>query len=125
MRTQYFSMICIFVLAGCWFNSVDDQARKLGSRTFTPEAWANASQLERAAMTASFLDQHDTSAFTRKQMEALLGAPTGYYDYNSNAAYVVGPDSVRSIYGKGYLLVFEADKDDGRIDNVFFLSEVE
>jgi len=76
-------------------------------------------------MTASFLKQHDTRNFTRKEVEALLGTQTAYYNYDTNLAYVVGPDTVRSMYGKGYLLVFEADKDDGRIDNVFFFPEVE
>lgn len=112
-------------LTGCWLNSVEDQARKLGGREFTPEAWATASRLQRAEMTASFLKQHDTRNFTRKEVEALLGTQTAYYNYDTNLAYVVGPDTVRSMYGKGYLLVFEADKDDGRIDNVFFFPEVE
>jgi len=29
------------------------------------------------------------------------------------------------MYGKGYLLVFEADKDTGRIDSVFFVPDLE
>jgi len=76
-------------------------------------------------MTASFLEQYDTSNFTRKDVEALLGKQTGYYDYDSNLAYVVGPNTVKNMYGKGYLLVFEADKDDGTIDSVFFVPDVE
>lgn len=112
-------------LTGCWLNSVEDQARKLGGREFTPAAWANASQIQRAEMTASFLKQHDTKNFTRQEVEALLGTQTAYYNYDTNLAYVVGPDTVRSMYGKGYLLVFEADKDTGRIDSVFFVPDVE
>lgn len=50
---------------------------------------------------------------------------TGYHDYDTNLAQVVGPDTVRSTYGKGYLLVFEADKDTGRIDSVFFVPDLE
>lgn len=117
--------LVMFGLSGCWLNSVEDQARKLGTREFTPEAWAAASKLQRAEMTASFLKQHDTRNFTRKEVEALLGTQTAYYNYDTNLAYVVGPDTVRSMYGKGYLLVFEADKDNGRIDSVFFVPEVE
>lgn len=112
-------------LTGCWLNSVENQARKLGAREFTPKAWATASQMQRAEMTASFLKQHDTTNFTRKEVEALLGTQTAYYNYDTNLAYVVGPDTVRSMYGKGYLLVFEADKDTGRIDSVFFVPDVE
>jgi len=111
--------------AGCWLNSVENQARKLGERKFTPTAWASATQMQRAEMTASFLKQYDTKGLTRKDIEALLGKQTAYYNYDSNLAYVVGPDTVRSMYGKGYILVFEGDKDDGRIESVFFVPGVE
>ncbi len=106
-------------------NSVVAQARRLGDRPFTPEAWAMASQLERAEMTASLLEQYDMSNFTRHDVVALLGPQTGYYDYDTNPAYFVGPDTVESMYGKGYLLVFETDKYDGDVDSIFFVPEVE
>ncbi|TXF99068.1 hypothetical protein [Massilia arenae] len=118
-------LLAILTLSGCWLNSVEDQARKLGQRKFTPAAWGSASQVERAEMTASFLDQYDTKNFTRKDIEALLGTQTGYYDYDSNIVYVVGPDTVKNMYGKGYLLIFEANKNNGKIDKVFFDPEVQ
>lgn len=125
-KHRYWAMFVLMLgLPGCWLNSVEDQARKLGGREFTTEAWATASQLHRAEMTASFLKQYDTRNFTRKEVEALLGTQTAYYNYDTNLAYVVGPDTVRSMYGKGYLLVFEADKDTGRIDSAFFVPDVE
>ena len=76
-------------------------------------------------MTASFLKKYDTRGFARRDVEELLGKQTGYFHYDTNLAYVVGPDTVRSIYGKGYLLVFEGDKSNGKIDSVFFVPEVD
>lgn len=125
MRSFYSMLLSSVILGGCWLNSVEDQARKLGNREFTPQAWAAASQIQRAEMTSSFLKQYDTTNFTREDIEALLGTQTGYYDYDSNIVYVVGPNTVKNMYGKGYLLVFEADKSDGKIDKVFFDPEVE
>jgi len=115
----------LIVFAHNWWYSVERQARKLGSREFTVQAWAKAGQTQRAEMTASFLEQYDVSGFHRKDIEALLGPQTSYYDYDTNLAYVVGPDTVRSMYASGYLLVFAADKYDGEIDSVFFFPDVE
>lgn len=130
MTRPFLRLFCgIFLMvlgyAGYWLNSVEYQARKLGQREFTPAAWASATQMQRAEMTASFLKQYDTRGFMRKDIEALLGKQTAYYDYDSNLAYVVGPDTVRSMYGNGYLLVFEGDKDTGKIDSVFFVPDIE
>lgn len=116
----------LLILAHGWWYSVERQARKLGSRQFSAQAWAQASQIQRGEMTASFLEQYNLSDFnSRKKVEALLGPQTSYFDYDSNVAYVVGPDTVRSMYGPGYLLVFEADKYDGQIERVFFFPDVE
>lgn len=118
------ALATLLTLAFNWWYSVERQARKLGTREFSVQAWANVSQSQRAEMTASFFEQYDVSGFKRKDIEALLGAQTSYYDYDTNLAYVVGPDTVRSMYGPGYLLVFEADKYDGEIDSVFFVPDV-
>lgn len=53
----------VIVFAHNWRYSVERQARKLGSREFTVQAWAKASQTQRAEMTASFLEQYDVSGF--------------------------------------------------------------
>ncbi|MDY0961221.1 hypothetical protein [Massilia sp. CFBP9026] len=124
-RLTVLALIILFVVIYFQLNSVEVQARKLGNRPFTPEAWATASQLMRAEMTASLLDQYDTSSFTRHDVVALLGPPTGYYDHDTNPAYFVGPTTVESMYGKGYLLVFQTNKYDGEVDSVFFFPEVE
>lgn len=110
-------------LSGCW-NSIEDQARKLGAREFTVETWAAAPELQRGEMVASLLKQHKVTRLRRSDIERLLGASTGYFDYDTNLAYFVGPTTVESMYGKGYLLVFETDKNDGQVDRVFFLPEV-
>ena len=75
-------------------------------------------------MTASFLRQYDVTALDRRQIEKILGQSTGYYYYDNNPAYFVGPDTVKSIHGKGYLWVFEANKNNGQIERVHFVPEV-
>lgn len=124
MRTPTHILLLSILLAGCW-NSVENQASKLGTREFTAETWATATDLQRGEMTASLLRKHDVTSFHRKEVVALLGPPTGYYDYDTNPAYFVGPTTVESVYGKGYMLIFETDKYNGQVDRVFFLPAVE
>ena len=76
-------------------------------------------------MTASLLKKHDLKWSSGNGVVALLGRPTGYYDYDSNPTYVVGPTTVESVYTKGYLLVFETDKDNGKVKRIFFVPDVE
>jgi len=94
-------------------------------REFTPETWAKATDLQRGEMTASLLRKYDVTSFHRTEIEALLGEPTGYFDYDTNPAYFVGPTTVQSMYGKGYQLVFLTDKDNGDVDRVIIFPEVE
>lgn len=124
MRVLFILILLAASLASCW-NTVEDQARKLGTREFTPETWAKATDLQRGEMTASLLKKHDVTSYHRKEIVALLGEPTGYYDYDTNPAYFVGPTTVESMYGKGYLLVFLTDKSNGDVDSVMFFPEVE
>lgn len=74
-------------------------------------------------MVSSFLSQHDLKSLTSNSVKELLGIPTGYYDYEENPAYFVGPSSVESEYGKGYLLVFIAEKTSGKIIAVKIIPE--
>lgn len=122
MRAHY--LLLSALLAGCW-HSVEDQARTLGTREFTPQAWAAATALQRGEMTASLLEKHDVTGLTYRDVVSLLGEPTGYYDYDTNPAYVVGPKTVNSTYGDGYMLVFETSKYDGEVDRVFFVPDVD
>jgi hypothetical protein len=112
------------LLSGCR-DSVEDQANKLGDREFTTVVWATASSLQRGEMTASLLRKHDLKRSNGSDIVALLGHPAGYYDYDTNPAYVVGPTTVESVYTKGYLLVFETDKENGKVERIFFVPDVE
>jgi len=118
-------LILALVLTACRENSTLDQAAKLGDQEFSPQSWAKASQIERGKMTASFLRKYKATALDRTQIEEVLGHPTGYYYYDTNPAYFVGPNTVESIHGYGYLWVFEANKNDGRIERVFFVPDVQ
>ncbi len=110
-------------LFGCSPPPVSEQAKLLGAREFSKEAWATASQEKRGEMVYSFLSQHDLKSLTSGDVRTLLGTPTGYYDYNENPAYLVGSSSVESDYGKGYLLAFVADKSSGKIVGVKIIPE--
>ena len=105
-------MACLFA---CSPPSVIEQAKLLGTKPFSQDAWASGNQEQRGEMIYSFLFQHNPASLTPRDVKQLLGAPTGYYDYDENLAYFVGPKSVESEYGKGYLLAFVADKVSGTI----------
>jgi len=124
MRFCLYIVLIADLLAGCR-DSVEDQAKEFGDREFTTDVWANASDLQRGQMTASLLKKHDLKRSNGSNIVALLGRPTGYYDYDTNPAYVVGPTSVESVYTKGYLLVFETDKKNGKVERIFFVPAVE
>ena len=119
IRARSIAVLTAAVLAAC-APSVEDQARKLGDRPFSAPAWAAAGQEERGAMVASLLQQHKLQGKTPAEVRALLGEPTGYYNYDENAAYVVGPTTVKSTYARGYLLVFVVDKTTSRVEEVRF-----
>jgi hypothetical protein len=113
-------MISLF---GCSSSSVTEQAKLLGTKTFTQEAWAVGNQEQRGEMVYSFLSQHEIKSLSSNSVKELLGIPTGYYDYDENPAYFVGPNSVESEYGKGYLLAFISDKTSGRINAIRIIPE--
>ncbi|TVO62699.1 hypothetical protein [Denitromonas ohlonensis] len=123
MKKIVFGMLAMVFLFGCSSSSVVEEARLLGTKQFTPKAWAEGNREQRAEMVFSFLSQHTAASLSAVEVRQLLGEPTGYYDYDENPAYIVGPDSVESPYGKGYLLAFVADKSNGRITDVKIIPE--
>jgi hypothetical protein len=123
MKKELWSAIAVISLFGCTSSSTVDQARALGNQTFSKATWAAASQERRGEMVASFLSQHAPSSLSANTVKELLGPPTGYYDYDENVAYFVGPQSVQSQYGKGYLLAFVTDKTSGKITSVKIIPE--
>ncbi|UVW27587.1 hypothetical protein [Massilia sp. H6] len=115
MRTLLAFVIFTLLMVGCNRLPVVEQARMLGQREFTQQSWAIASQVERGKMLASFLTKHPADELTAERVKQLLGTPTGYADYDEDPAYVVGPPTVESKYGKGHLLIFVTDKKTGRV----------
>ncbi|WP_137173983.1 hypothetical protein [Massilia sp. HP4] len=128
MRAFCTLLLLTSTATGCWWQSgeadVEQQAEKLGREEFTVHEWKNASELERGKMTASFLRKYKATDLSRQEVEALLGDPTGYYYSDTNPAYFVGPRTVTSVHGDGYLWVFDADKSTDRIRRVFFVPNV-
>jgi hypothetical protein len=123
MKKWFQGLIAAIVLIGCTASSIVDQAKLLGGEPFSKEAWASANQEQRGRMVASFLSQHAPGTLSAQSVKQWLGPSTGYYDYDENVAYFVGPPSVQSRYGKGYLLVFIADKTSGKITAVKIIPE--
>lgn len=99
MRFCLYIVLIAAVLAGCR-DSVEDQANKLGDREFATDVWSTASSLQRGQMTASLLKKHDLKQSNGSDIVALLGRPTGYYDYDTNPAYVVQPATVEACIQK-------------------------
>ncbi|WP_137173373.1 hypothetical protein [Massilia sp. HP4] len=124
MRIFAALVMTILCLQGCTQRSVEEQSRAFGNDEFTPTAWAAADQLGRGRMLASFLRQHPVKELNADQVRALLGLSTGYADYDENLAYFVGPSTVESEYGKGYLLIFVTDKKTGRIQQLRLVPSV-
>lgn len=120
------SYACLtLLLFGCERAPLAEQARLLGNREFTQQAWASASQVDRGAMLASFLTKYPANQLTAEQVRQLLGTPTGYADYDEDPAYVLGPPTVTSKYGNGYLLIFVTDKSTGRVLEARLVPEIE
>lgn len=124
MRMLFGVCLLTCVLSGCSADSVEAQAKKLGTREFTAQAWKAATQEERGQMIASFLAKYKATELTAAQVRSLLGPSTGYYDYDEYPAYLVGPATVRSEYGNGYLWVFRTDKDNGKVRQVILVPSV-
>lgn len=113
----------LFSLTACGEPDVVEQAKRLGTEPFSPEKWAQADQAQRGTMVWSFLSSHDVKHLTAQQVTRLLGPSTGYYDYDENPAYLVGPRTVKSEYGQGYLLAFLADRQTGTINEIRLIPE--
>lgn len=111
--------------SGCDSKSPEEKASTLGNQPFSVEEWASADQIGRGEMVASFLRVHPVTGKRKEYILKLLGNPTGYYDYDENLAYVVGPRDVKSDYAKGHLLVFETDKSTGAVARVMFVPDIE
>ncbi|MEH6434040.1 hypothetical protein [Massilia sp. DD77] len=111
-------LLALGLLHGCSDYSVEGQIHALGDEHFTPQAWAKADQVTRGRMLASFMSQYPPNRLTQKALQDLLGEPTGHAKQDDEIAYIVGPTSVESQYGKGYLLIFTIDRQTGKVAQV-------
>src|SRR4051812_21580976 len=124
MRVLSLALLATIMLSGCSADSVENQAKKLGTQDFTAQAWKVGTQEERGQMVASFLARYRVTDLDGKQVKRLLGPSTGYYDYDEYPAYLIGPKTVESKYGNGYLWVFMTDKRSGKVLEVVLLPPV-
>ena len=111
-------LLALGFLQGCSDYTVEAQIHTLGDEFFTPQAWARGDQVGRGRMVASFLSQYPPERLTRDDVRDLLGEPTGAADRPEDLAYLVGPATVESRYGKGYLLIFVIDRQTGKVTQV-------
>jgi len=125
MKAAILGTFVLVVLLGC-SPSVTEQAKLLGTNPFTKQAWSAAGKLERGEMVWSFLSQYDIKTLTRRRVIELLGQPVCYSGCDADPTYCIGPDTVRNVWGKGYLLVFISDRaGSGRIVEVEIIPEPE
>lgn len=113
---KYVFLIIALMISGCSSEMEIDKLQALGTEPFTKEKWKSASKEERGEMLYSFLKTHEIRNMHRKEIVEVLGEPTGYYNYEYIPAYFIGPDSVSSSYGKGYLLIFLNDESTGQVE---------
>jgi len=106
-------IVSLFIIS-CSNNTVNNIS-KLGNTEFTAENWAFGSQEQRGKMVHSLLNTHKVSGMEVKEIYELLGESTAYYEYDEFPAYIVGPKSIESAYGKGYVLAFPIDRSTGKI----------
>jgi hypothetical protein len=125
MRFLSLAVLSVAVLSGCSGESIEKQAKKLGTQEFTAQAWAVGTQEERGQMIASFLGKYAVTDLNGKQVRHLLGPSTAYYDYDEYPAYLVGPKTVKSEYGNGYLWVFITDKSSGKVQKAVLVPPVQ
>jgi len=125
MKAVILGAFMAVVLLGC-SAPITEQAKRLGTKPFTREAWAAASKLDRGEMVWSFLSQHAIKGLTRSHVMELLGRPNCYSGYDEDPSYCVGPDTVDNGWGKGYQLVFISDRNGtGEIVEVEIIPEPE
>ena len=123
MQSKIWAVLLVALLFACSREPITMQAKRLGTEQFSKSAWAQADQLQRGSMVYSFLAQHPVESLTTTRVQTLLGKPTGYFDHDENPAYFVGPSSVDSLYGKGYLLAFITNKKSGQVVDIKLLPE--
>ena len=111
-------LLALGLLQGCSDYTVEAQIHTLGDEFFTPQAWAGADQVGRGRMLASFLSQYPPERLSGDEVRDLLGEPTGAAERPEDLAYFVGPTTVESRYGKGYLLIFLIDRQTGKVTQV-------
>ncbi|MDT0683957.1 hypothetical protein RM543_14800 [Roseicyclus sp. F158] len=107
--------ILISMLSDCGAGTGADWS-VLGTEPFSPDRWEAAGTETRGTMVHEFLADHDVVGMTREDVVALLGEPTAYYDRDENLGWLVGPATVSSPYGRGYLLAMRVKK--GRVTSV-------
>lgn len=110
MRLFWAWLLAFGILQGCSGYSVEVQISTLGHDHFTVRGWAGADQVGRGRMVGSFLSQYPVTQLTRAEIRDLLGEPTGAIGRDDTLCYFVGPTTVVSQYGRGYLLIFFLDQ---------------
>ena len=114
MKSKFITIILSFFgLVGCSSNIED--LKQLGEKPFTKENWQSATQQERAKMVYSFLKEREIRKLSANEVIALLGKPTAYYEYDEFPAYLIGPKTIQTEYGNGYLLAFPINRETGLI----------
>ena len=74
-------------------------------------------------MVFSLLQTYDIENMNVEEIKLLLGESTAYYEYDEFPAYIIGPKTVKTEYGDGYLLAFPFDRKTGVIRKYIIFPE--
>ncbi len=99
-------LLTLVMLVATACSAPEDSVKHLGQIPFDQKAWSQADQETRGKMAYDLLKKVQKEKLKPTQIRALLGEQTGYYNYDEIPAYLVGPKTVSSEYGDGYLIAF-------------------
>ena len=113
-KMRYLIFLLVIFQLSC-SSDVTVKTSKLGTSEFSVSSWSKGTQEQRATMVHSFLANHKVEGMEVKEVYALLGKSTAYYEYDEFPAYIIGPKSIESVYGKGYIFAFPIDRSTGKV----------
>jgi len=109
---RFVALFCLFFVSACSSEINLEKLSNWGTDDFSTEKWQSANTEQRAKMVYQLLKRNKFVGKNPAEVRTILGEPTGYYDYDSNLAYLVGKEgAANTVYANTYMLVFVTDKE--------------
>lgn len=116
----------IFVVGACSsLNDRVDQLRFFGTEKFDHDLWSKSNEYTRGTMIYDFVSKNAlVTDASRKFIVESLGNSTGYYEYDLNPAYYIGPKPKGS-EARAYMIAFIIDHKSGKVRDIYIHPELE